>query len=127
MLRECGRVLKPGGKVGVFTIETAYGLSPAEEERAAALGPSSVRAEGPLPEIVERAGLRVRHSEDVTPDFDRVARKYLDQLRRYEREMRAAEGDELFEVELKKKSDLVLAIESGLVVRTFVVAERVLS
>ena len=44
-----------------------------------------------------------------------------------EREMRAAEGDELFEVELKKKSDLVVAIESGLVVRTLVVAERVLS
>ena len=72
MLRECRRVLEPGGRLAVATIEIADGLGPMGRARALELGPADVDAEASLRELVRRAGFEILAERDVTPDFRRT-------------------------------------------------------
>jgi ubiquinone/menaquinone biosynthesis C-methylase UbiE len=82
LIRECARVVKPGGVVA-FTdwIETG----PMSDERWTALNtfmvfPYLETLDG-YANLAESAGLKVAEREDLTPDFARHVQMYLDALK----------------------------------------------
>ena len=124
MLRECRRVLVPGGYLGALTIETRPGLGRADLTLAAELGPTSVRAEAPLEELVVLAGLDVVEVADLTDEFAETIRVMTEQLRADEALLRREEGAIGYEDEVGKKQRMKDGIERGVLRRTLVVARR---
>lgn len=118
-------MLKPGGRLALLTIETAPDLSQRDQTQAAGLGPSAVGADAPAHELVRRAGLQVRHVQDLTRDFSATCTAIWQERRSAERELRAVEGDEAYDVEQSKKEHMLEGIRLGLLGRSLVVAERV--
>ena len=124
MLRECHRLLQPGGRIGGYVIHTADGLTRSELERAAQLGPPQVRADAPPPEMCRIAGLRVTREIDVTTEFEVTCRALLEAREQYREELRLEEGEEAFEYELSRKAQMLQGIQDGLLRRSLVVAEK---
>jgi len=117
-------VLRDRGRLASVVIEPAPGLDRVSLDRARALGPSNLTTEGDLIRNVERAGLRRVVREDWTGELAELLSELLSGLDDREDELRAAEGDEIYEHELGKKRALQQGVDEGLLVRTLVVAER---
>lgn len=124
MLRECRRVLRPGGRLAVLAIETGAGLSTHQELRAADLGPSQVRADAPLVELARMVGFTTRVVEDVTSAFRVTVTSMSSVLYAHEEKLRDLDGDEAFEEQLAQKAQMLEGIDAGLLVRTLVIADR---
>ena len=123
-MRECRRILEPGGRLAALVIEATPGLSIDERKRAVELGPSSVLAPDGLASMVDQVALRVLESVDLTEEFRAVVSLSLRELEADEPALRAGEGDVGYEEELEKKRKMLAGIDLGLLVRTLVVAER---
>ncbi len=124
MLRECARVLEPGGRLAAVAIELVPGLSESERSRALELGPGQVEAPGTLEELAVEAGLTVRATESWVTELHRTLEATVRALASHEPALRADEGDEIFEEERGRKVSLLEGVEAGLLRRTLVVAER---
>ena len=124
MLRECNRVLKPGGCIAGYVIHIPTGLTEAQERRAADLGPSDVTASASPEALTQAAGLTIVVTEDVTDAF-RVTCAALAAARRdLEEELRADEGDDFYEEERRKKNAMLQGIDEGILRRSLVVANK---
>lgn len=124
MMRECRRVLRPGGRLAALVIETGRGLSEQELALAADLGPSDVRAEADLAGLARAAGLDVELERDVTRDFGDVLAALMRGLEDAEEELRAVEGDVEYDYEKGRRRSMLEATRRGLIRRTMVVAAR---
>lgn len=125
MLRACHRLLRPGGRLAFYTIFATAGLSEAEYRRARRSGPnhlSTRRVEHR--ELIASAGLRLIVERDLTPQFLRTARAWYEGRRRFEAELRAADGDAVFEERQRDAVAQISAIEAGLLRRALFVATR---
>ena len=69
MLRECHRVVKPGGCIAGYVIHTPAGLSAADEQRASELGLDDVTAAAGPEDLMRAAGFSHVIREDVTRQF----------------------------------------------------------
>lgn len=118
-------MLRPGGRLAFYTIFIPPGLSEAAYRRARQLGPSGVASRRRAqPELLRSAGF-VRVSEtNLTAEFLRIARAWLEARERHAAELRQSEGES--QVEQKQAEDRreVNAIEAGLLRRSLFVAER---
>ena len=124
MLRECNRVLKPGGRIAGYVIHIPAGVTEAQERRAAELGPSDVTAPASPEALTLAAGLTIVVTEDVTDAF-RVTCAALAAARRdLEDELRADEGDDFYEEERRKKNAMLKGIDEGILRRSLVVANK---
>jgi hypothetical protein len=124
VLRECARVLRPAGRLAALVIEAAPELSYQEEITAVELGPSRVLAEASLVDLVAVAGFEVKRCDDVTEEFRATVAAMRRTLLTGEAELREAEGDAAYEEESGKKARMLEGIDSGLLRRTLVLAER---
>ena len=82
MLRECVRVLKPGGRIAGYVIQVPAGVTEAQERRAAELGPSDVTAPASPEARAQAAGLTIVLTEDVTDAFRATCAALAAALRR---------------------------------------------
>ena len=121
MLRECRRVLKRDGRLVVVTIEMAEGLGPAQRAQAAELGPEGLGTEGPLRDLVAQSGFEVVIERDLTEDFRVSLLDRLDALDQNETELRRAEGHEMVDTEREKRTDMLTAVQEGMLRRTALV------
>ena len=112
MLRECRRVLKPGGTVVGFSIHTPPSLNPAQEEQATELG------------LIDQAGFSGLEVMDVTARFRRTCSAWLAAMKELEPQLRRELGDEDFEDELDQKEGMLIGIDEGLLLRSLIICER---
>ena len=124
MLRACHEVLRPAGRISGYTIHTPTGLSQDDTKRASELGPSEVLADSAPCDLLRVAGFEVLLEEDVTADFKSTCEAILAGRREFEDELRAEEGDALFEEEQQKRLDLIEGVSRGLLRRSLHVASR---
>ena len=108
----------------MFVIHTSPGLSTADEEEAAELGPAEVRSEPPLDQLVLKAAFEPLSVLDVTAAFAEMCRSIKDARKAAEADLRAEEGDEAYELEQDKKERMLRGIADGLLRRTFVMARK---
>ena len=124
MLRECKRVLKPGGRIAGYVIHIPAGVTEAQERRAAELGPSDVTAPA-LPEVLtQAAGLTIMVTEDVTDAFRATCAALAAARRDLAEELRAEEGDDFYEEERRKKNAMLQGIDEGILRRSLGVANK---
>jgi hypothetical protein len=124
VLRECHRLLKPDATVAGYTIHTPEGLSPTDQQRAVELGPSAVNASKSPANLVREVGLAVIYEKDVTEVFRSSCESLVRAREELEEQLRAAQGDEVYEEELGKKRDTLLGISEGLLLRSLTVAKK---
>ena len=124
MLRECSRVLKPGGRIAGYVIHIPAGVTEAQERRAAELGPSDVTAPASPEALTRAAGLTIVVTEDVTDAFRATCAVLLAARRDLEDELRANEGDDFYEEERRKKNAMLQGIDEGILRRSLVVAHK---
>ena len=121
MLRECRRVLKKDGRLVVVTIEIAEGLGAAQRARAIQLGPEDLGTGGPLRDLVAQSGFEVVIERDLTEDFRVSLLDRLDALDQNDAELRRAEGHEMVDTEREKRTDMLTAVQEGMLRRTALV------
>ena len=124
MLRECGRVLEPGGRIAGYVIHPPAGLTPAQERRAADLGPSDVTAPASPAALTESAGLTIVIIEDVTDAFRATCVALRAARRDLEAELRGDEGDDFYEEALRTKDAMLCGIDEGVLCRSLIVAKK---
>ncbi len=124
MLRECHRVLKPGSRSAGYVIHTPSGLTQAGERRAAELGPPNVTAPLSPDALARQAGLSVVVLQDVTEDFRATCEALLRTREALAAELRAEEGDDVYEDERTKQTAMLTGIDEGVLCRSLIVATR---
>ncbi len=120
MLRECRRVLKPGGRIAGYVIHPPAGLTPTQERRAAELGPSDVAAPVSPVALTELAV----GTEDVTAAFRATCAALRAARRDLEEELRGDEGDDFYEEALRTKDAMLCGIDEGVLCRSLIVAKK---
>ena len=124
MLRECRRVLKSGGRIAGYVIHPPAGLTPAQEQRAAELGPSDVTAPASPAALTESAGLTIVVTEDVTAAFRATSAALRAARRDLEAELRGDEGDDFYEEALRTQDAMLCGIDERLLCRSLIVASK---
>ena len=124
MLRECDRVLKPGGRIAGYVIHVPAGITEAQKRRAAELGPSEVVASSSFEALTQAAGLTIVLTEDVTESFRSTCAALAAARRDLENELRIDEGDDFYDEERRKKNTMQQGIDEGILHRSLVVASK---
>lgn len=124
VLRECYRILRPGGRMAGYVIHTPAGISAAQAARAGELGPTYVSASDMPGALARRAGFVVHASQDVTPAFRATCSALLRARHELELELRTEEGDAYFEQARTAKANMLAGIDRGLLLRSLVIVEK---
>ncbi len=125
MLRACRRLLRPGVRLAFYTFFIPQGLSEADYRRAArAAGPSVTSRRREQRDLLRSAGFAEIAETDVTDEFLRTARAWLEARERHAAELRQSEGESQFEQKQAEDRGQIEAIEAGLLRRSLFVAER---
>jgi hypothetical protein len=122
VLRACRRILVPGGRTAFFTILISPGLSRRDQRRAVRLGPRAVASNRVQSELVTAAGFVEVDEIDFTDEFLETVRRWLRFSRELETTLRRTLGDDAFDQQLSDRTDMVVAIEAGLLRRSLFVA-----
>lgn len=124
VLRACRRLLRPGGRLGFYTIYIPPGLTDDAYRQAVQAGPDAVASRRDHLPLLRSAGFADISETDVTAEFLRVARTYLEARRRHADELRRSEGEAEFDRMQGERRDRIAAIEAGLIRRSLFIARR---
>ena len=105
-------------------IHTPRGLTDAGERRATELGPSDVSAPLAPDALARQAGLSVVDVQDVTEDFRATCEALLRARDALAADLRAEEGDDLYEEERTAKTAMLTGIDEGVLCRSLIVTTR---
>ncbi len=111
-----------GGRIAGYVIHTPSGLSVSDESRAGELGPSDIVSPAPLEELMYSEGFAIVAQTEVTDVFRTTCEAILKERRKLEDELRAEEGNEIYEEEQEKKLSMLTGIREGLVHRSLIIA-----
>lgn len=117
-------MLRPGGQLAFCTIFIPPGLSEADYRRALRMGPAGAasrrRGQGNL---LRSAGFVEVSETDLTAEFLRIARAWLEARERHADTLSRLRGGEFAQMQAEARQTVV-AIEAGLLRRSLLVARR---
>jgi SAM-dependent methyltransferase len=112
MLRECRRVLRPGGIMVFTVIRIASGLSGADYERAAESGPPFVKADGEYPDLLRQSGWQVEDCTDVTDAYTATLKRCVEAEELHADDLVALLGETEFDERMSRRRRAVRGIEA---------------
>lgn len=124
VLRACHGLLRPGGRMAFTTIHVAPDLDARRHRRAVRAGPVQVATRRPYPELVAQAGFQDVVAHDVTPDYARTQRAWLDGNESKAAEVRRLISDRDFALAQADRRVAQAAIDEGLLRRSLITASR---
>ncbi|HEU4397503.1 MAG TPA: hypothetical protein VFU54_06665 [Actinomycetota bacterium] len=122
MLRACRRLLRPGGRIGFYTIVESPGLSPAARRRARRAGPRAVAMRSDHYRLLGAAGFQDILEIDVTPAFAASAAAWLAETERHAEELARLEPPGAFAQRQADRRSMLAAIDAGLLRRALLLA-----
>ncbi len=117
VLRECRRVLRPGGKMVFTVILIAPGLSPGDHAVAAAGGPPVIETAMGYPEMLDVAGWQITTRAELSAEYRSSLRRMIELEEAHEAELRELRGDAGFWDKLGRRQRALAAVEQGLIRR----------
>lgn len=111
VLRECARVLRPGGRMVFTVISVAPGLPPRRRAKAVEFGPPYVEADCEYPEMLAKTGWRVTDSVDISVEFADSVRRFVEACMRNEEKLIALIGETDFDDIIVRNSSKLEVIE----------------
>ena len=112
--------MRPDGHMAGYIVHTPAGLSAAAAQRVEELVPMDALADGSLAELAERAGFSVVTCDDVTDQFRIICDAILHARERHEAELRAVDGDEVYDDDQRRKVAVLTGIDEGLLERSLI-------
>ena len=107
-----------------YSIHTTPSLSTNDYQKAISLGPSEVGSKLDLQLLAELSGFSEIVQINVTDNFLHTCRSLIAARERRAAELRLEEGDGPYEEEETKKRKVVEGVETGLLVRSLLVAAK---
>lgn len=123
VLRECRRVIGPGGRMVFSVISIAPGLAAGDYQRAVAAGPLFMETAAGYPALLQLTGWRIVLHEDLTPEYRRSARHALRAEEAHADALIKILGDAEFSDKLARRRRTVQALDEGLLRRELIAAE----
>jgi len=117
VLRDCRRVLRPGGIMVFTVIFIAPGLSPSDHALAAASGPPVIETAAGYPEMLDEAGWKITTRAELTAEYRSSLRRLIDLEEAHEAELRDLRGDAGYFEKLGRRQRALAAVEQGLIRR----------
>lgn len=120
VLRECRRMLRPGGLMAFTTIYVAEGLGRGEHRRAVRAGPWHVTTRRPYVDLVTQAGFTDIDDVDVTDDYARTQQSWYQANEDRVAELRRLTSDREFAAAQADRRRTREAIAEGMVRRSLI-------
>ena len=123
MLRACGRVLRPGGRIGYFNIFITHEIPEQERRRYGRESPwRYTRAEQQA--LLRSADFVRIEEQDVTDEYLRIQRTLYEANARHEHDLRRVQGDALFDERQMSRRRTLEQIERGVLKRSLLLAQK---
>jgi SAM-dependent methyltransferase len=122
VLRECARLLIPGGRMAFFTIHPTDGLGPTDRRRAARNGPVAVSVSRPHRELLASAGFVQVTETDCSDEFMATTEAWADQWERHREEMESLWGREIARQRQRDRQAQLLTTKDGILRRSLFTA-----
>lgn len=122
LIRECARVLRPGGRMAFLSIHPDADLTPSQRRRASRDGPIHVALARPHRELLARAGFGDIAEYDLTEEFAAVSQNWIDQWDLHRADMVVLWGRDAFEERQRERRAQLRATQLGILRRSLVSA-----
>ncbi len=117
-------MLKPEGRIAYYTIYVPPDLSDADYRGVTKFWPSAATRRREPSEMLRSAGFIDVKETDVTKQYTKTARRWLEGRRRYFDELKDALGEDSLNGKINEGQATLGALKSGLLKRSLLTARR---
>jgi len=114
VLHTCRRVIRARATMVFTVISITTGLSATDHARAIDLGPPFVDSQSDYATMLARTGWHIRDRVDLTADYARTARRYLQEQENHRDELEELLGSADLDAQLTRMGAKLAAIDAGL-------------
>ena len=124
VLRACHRVLKPEGRIAYYTIYVPPDLSASDYRRIMKFWPPAGTRKRSPTEMLESAGFIEVQERDVTKQYRKTSRGWLEGRRSRYDELAQAMGEDTLKGKIEEGKAILGSIKDGLLRRSLLTARR---
>ena len=117
VLKECRRVIRPGGTMVFTVISIVPDLPPGDRARAGDFGPVFIETDTAYPELLRRTGWEILDSFDLTAVFGRSIQAVLEKELANMDGLRELLGEDALSEKLGRRRRTLEGVEKGLIRR----------